>query len=166
MRFIGAPLFVVLLLVTAIAQGSESRSWQGHQSTITSFEAKVVRRAAGWEELWKSIGRDVPDAWREGQIAIAAFAGLKPSGGYEISITKINRGKCVIVVRFMEKSPEPRGAVIKMLTTPWTVTLIDESELPVVFERDGDANERTIIPESEGSRLVQAKEGCAAGSQD
>ncbi|MHB1216959.1 MAG: protease complex subunit PrcB family protein [Alphaproteobacteria bacterium] len=164
MRFLGAPLLVVSLLVAAIAQGAESRSWQGHQSTIASFEARVVRRAAGWEELWKSIGRDAPDTWREGQIAVAAFAGLKPSGGYEISITKIKRGKCVIVVRFMEKSPGPREAVIKMLTTPWTVTLINEGELPVVFERDGDANGRTIIPESEGSRLAQAKEGCAAGS--
>jgi len=165
MRFIGAPLLAVSLLVAVIAQGAGARSWQGHQSTITSFEVRVVRRAAGWEELWKSIGRDAPDAWREGQIAVAAFAGLKPSGGYGISITKIERGKCVIVVRFTEKAPGPREAVIKMLTTPWTMTLIDDGELPVVFERDGDANGRTIIPESEGSRLVQAKEGCAVGSQ-
>ena len=165
MKFIAAPLFSALLLIAAHAQGAGMRSWQGHQSSITSFEVRVVRQSAAWNDLWKSIGREAPEAWREGQIAVAAFAGLKPSGGYGIDVTKIERGKCVIVVRFAEKAPGPHGAVIKMLTAPWSVSLMEASEWPVVFARDGDADGRTIIPESEGSRLAQAKEGCAAKSQ-
>lgn len=158
-----ALVLSALLLFASHARGEEMRAWQGHQSSITAFEVRVVRQPAAWDELWKSIGRAVPAAWREGQIAVAAFAGLKPSGGYGISITKVERGKCVIVVRFAEKAPGAHEAVIKILTTPWSVTLVETSELPVVFEREGDAS--TIIPESEGARLAQAKEGCAAKSQ-
>jgi len=74
------------------------------------------------------------------QMLVGVFAGMRPTGGYSVSIERIvyNEKKKHLVVHAVEKCPEPGSIVIQMITYPSVFVAVDKvpvKEATLEFEQ-------------------------------
>lgn len=70
--------------------------WKGQQGPMEAA-VETVADAKAWERLWLKIGQDAPDLDFKKFVAVAVFAGEKPTGGF--------------VVEFADTAPAPDGGI-------------------------------------------------------
>ena len=102
----------------------------------------VIRDQSEWKDLWQQhasirANQTPPPAidFRD-RIVVAVFLGDKPTGGYEIFITRAERTNDVITVLFIEKEPRPGSITTQAFTQPFhIVQLAIAHGEKVVFRR-------------------------------
>lgn len=98
--------------------------WRGSQCAMTEPGARVIADAAAWQALWAAaFGAPAPAVDFSKHLAVAVFAGLKPTGGWspEFFLPEAARGG--VVVPYRVKGPGPGGFVIQAFTQPYAVRL-------------------------------------------
>jgi hypothetical protein len=123
---------------------------QGIRSGIRDARQVVVRDPETWCNLWaEHVKGRVPepplppvDFVRE--MVIAFFLGEKPTAGYEVDITEIILLEGRLVVQVDIKSPPPGVALFQVLTQPFHIVRLFQSELPVEFVTESLQSPKTI----------------------
>jgi hypothetical protein len=103
-----------------VARGSGSS-----QATASSDAAayRIIDNQAAWEAFWSARPDPVPqdsiDFSRD--IVLCVFRGQKPTGGYGISVTSIQRRGDNITVSLEMSDPAPGSMLTQALTNPFAV---------------------------------------------
>jgi hypothetical protein len=94
---------------------------RGQQSAVEERREVVVRTAAEWKALWKEHSPDepLPKVDFEKSIVVGVFTGMRPTGGYAVEITAIDRDGEGLVVSWRETKPAADAMLSQMLTFPF-----------------------------------------------
>lgn len=97
----------------------------------------VIRTAAEW----KSLSHDLAPSAKPAAVdftkstVIGVFLGTRPTGGFSVEITGIERHGTELVVTWLEKKPGRDDMVTQVLTAPYQLVTIDKFDGPVKFTR-------------------------------
>lgn len=109
----------------------------GDQSQIETPRQAVARTQTEWEALWKAHGAEskppVVDFTRT--MVIGVFLGTRPTAGYAVAITRIEKREKELVVTWRERCPGPRDLVAQVLTAPFVLVRTEPHAGPVRFQR-------------------------------
>lgn len=133
MKKIAAVLF---LFCAAPSFSEEVKSWSGPMDGPAKAGQQVIESSAAWKDLWQTLGQEAPEVDFSRHRAVALFMGSKPTGGYSISVSKIEKKKRKIIVYVKEKTPSQGGMVIQAFTSPYYIRLLERSKLPISFKKD------------------------------
>jgi hypothetical protein len=94
---------------------------RGDQSSIESAREVVVRTAAEWKGFWKqhSPGQPPPAVDFAKSMVVGVFLGSRPTGGYTVEITKIEREGDDLIVTYREQRPGKADIVTQVITMPY-----------------------------------------------
>jgi|GEM_PF-1558617 len=109
--------------------------WSAIFGGIPEGGTHVIRDTESWKNLWVRMQEgEPPQVDFSKHIAVAVFMGMKPTGGYAVKITKVEKSKSKWTVYVEERHPSKGGMVIEAFTTPYHIKLIDRTDLPVEFK--------------------------------
>jgi PrcB C-terminal len=109
----------------------------GDHSRIETRRDVVVRTTAEWKALWKQHAPDRPqpavDLARS--TVLGLFLGSRPTAGFTLTITAVERKGAELVVTYRERPPAPTDMVAQMLTAPFVLLTVDRFTGRVRFVR-------------------------------
>jgi hypothetical protein len=108
---------------------------RGDLSGIEERREAVIRTTAECAALWKqhSPGQKPPAIDFTRSMVAGVFLGSRPSGGYTVEVTAVQREGGDLVVIYRESKPDPQMMVTQMITSPFHLVRIDRHEGPVRF---------------------------------
>ena len=108
---------------------------RGDLSGIEERREISIRTAAEWTALWKqhSPGQKPPAIDFAHSMVVGVFLGSRPSGGFTIDVTAVQREDADVVVIYRENKPDPKMMVTQMITSPFHLVRVDRQEGPVRF---------------------------------
>jgi len=110
----------------------------GVQSDIERPREAVVRTAAEWTALCADH-RGGPQACApidfSRTMVLGVFLGTRPSAGFGVEITRIDRDGDALVVSWRETKPGPNDMAAQMITMPYRLVTLDRAAGPVRFVR-------------------------------
>ena len=111
---------------------------RGGQSGIETTREVVVRTEAEWTALWKqhAPGRKRPPVDFTGSMVVGVFLGSRPTGGFDVEITRVERQGADLVVSYLERKPDPSDIVTQIITMPYHLVATERSDAPVRFARE------------------------------
>lgn len=127
----------------------------GDQSGYSEEIYLVVRTEAEWAKVWEKHTvpymprTQYPEIIFSENMVICAFMGKRRTTGYGISVERMWTDGERIHVEIAKYSPPKYAVVGQALTYPYVFTLLERTDLEVVFkvtEEDGTVNEY-ILPE-------------------
>jgi hypothetical protein len=109
---------------------------QGHQSQMEESREAVARTPAEWAALWKGhrTGKP-PDVDFTRSMVIAVFLGTRPTAGFAVEITGIEKKGAEVIVTYRERSPGADELVAQVMTAPFHIVKTDQHAGSVRFER-------------------------------
>lgn len=87
-----------------------------------------------WMEHHSASPAEMPALDFQNNMVIGAFAGSKPSGGYQLEITEIKEDQANLAVVLQLKQPDAGCMVSSVMTQPYVIALTKWSKLPVKFK--------------------------------
>ncbi len=110
---------------------------RGDHSAIEEPRELVVRTAAEWSALWKRHAGDAkaPAVDFARAMVIAVFAGSRPTAGYNVEITRVEKQADAVVVIYRERRPTPDEMVAQVLTAPFHIVQTSPESGPVRFQK-------------------------------
>ena len=100
----------------------------------------VIRSASQWKSLSRDLGpnaKPAPVDFTKSTV-IGVFLGTRPTGGFSVEITGIERQGKELIVTWLEKKPGRDDMVTQVLTSPYHLVTIDKFDGPVKFIRASD----------------------------
>jgi hypothetical protein len=110
---------------------------KGAYSGFSQEKHTVIKTDADWQNLWDSHSRNVmpqpaaPAVDFKKNMVVAVFLGMRSSGGYSITIDKIEDAGKDIIVTLSKKSPQ--GMATMAITHPFHFVTVKASKKPVEF---------------------------------
>lgn len=125
-------ILMVLLLLGALAgwsqvppspQAGESQAleWRGQYQGDSAPGAEVVSDARTWARLWRRLEREAPALDFATHVAVVAYAGERPTGGYTIEFSEAAPQGPDLLVRWRVRAPAPDTYTTQALARPWKV---------------------------------------------
>lgn len=108
----------------------------GQYSDVVSPKTAVIRDQLAWERFWtESFGERfaTPPIDFSRNMAVAVFAGQKPTGGYSVFIPLVKRTEDRLVVFYRLTAPAPGSVVTQAVTSPFAIAIIPTSPQAVTF---------------------------------
>ncbi len=142
------PRFMFLIFVfltlhpSGIAQAaqkkdnaSEIMEWREAFGGLPESGQYVIRDSETWKNIWLRVrDSEIPIVDFEKKMVLAAFLGVRSTGGYSVKIEGIGKRKNKIVVAVREAKPPKNAMVIQAITSPYHIKVVDRSALPVEFK--------------------------------
>jgi hypothetical protein len=116
------------------------REWHGTQSGAGKPQRIAITTVEQWRNAWTTAHSgeipqpELPVVDFGRHMVLAAFMGQKPTGGFEVRITRVTRaadGSVVAHVR--ETSPPPGAMVTKVITSPYHFVVVARTAGEVTF---------------------------------
>jgi hypothetical protein len=111
-----------------------------------AFSAKplevVARDDAAWKDLWQRMhagfvpAPPLPSIDFERDVAVAVFAGERPTAGYAIEVAAAERAGPDLVLTIREKRPPPGAILAQTITHPYHVVRVPRPPGEVRFRRE------------------------------
>lgn len=120
------------------AQVSIDTITRGDSSRIEAPLTVVARTPAEWAALWKQhAGGDdpTPEVDLSRSMVVGVFLGSRPTAGYAVEITRIEKRSTELVVVYREQRPAFDAMVAQVLTAPFHVVRTGAYAGAVRFER-------------------------------
>lgn len=122
-------------------------TWNGQLSQATRPTFLVARTAQEWQSIWDLVGQPVPGALPDDLMALAIFIGTRTTGGYEVAITNVRLERRPglrdrLLVEYRERSPGRGEMTAQILTSPYTIVLVDRTEASARYARVEDRRPR------------------------
>ncbi len=97
---------------------------------------QVVRDPAAWSALWRRMTAgqspsSIPTVDFGGEMVLVAAMGLRSSGGYAVTIDRVESTAAGLTAYVTHQSPGPRCGAITAVTQPVDVARIPRSDRPV-----------------------------------
>jgi len=110
---------------------------RGDQSQIEERRDVVVRTMAEWTALWKQHGGQGPPPAVDltGSMVIGVFEGSRPTAGYAVEITRIEKDDRGLVVTYREEVPAPGDMLAQVMTSPFHIVRTATYNGGVRFQR-------------------------------
>lgn len=123
----------VLLLQAAVAFTTVAR---GTDSQVSESREAVARSADEWRSLWSahSVER-APDLDVSRVTVVGVFLGTRPTGGYEVEITRVFQEGGATVIEYRERQPPPDAFLIQALTSPFHIVRIPRTDARIAFRK-------------------------------
>ena len=116
---------------------------KGYRSGVRLPLQAVARSQNEWDAIWQQHlpsdagARPAPSVDFEREIVVALFLGDKPSGGYDVRISRAEQSHGTLTIHYQERNPPSGGMVTQPLSQPFhIVRIIGEVTSAVVFHRD------------------------------
>jgi hypothetical protein len=117
------------------------KGWGSATCGIDKPARLVIKDAKAWAELWNNVHSrvtprpPVPDVDFQKHMVIAVFMGMRPTGGYSISVAKVQFDKQTdkLVVTVEEIAPSPGSIVIQLITQPYHIVVVPRTDKEVQF---------------------------------
>jgi hypothetical protein len=89
-------------------------------SAIDTMRQAVAKTAAEFETLWRAHapGRSAPAVDFAKNTVIAMFLGSRPSAGFDVEITRVQREGDAVVVTWAERRPSRDQIAAQVMTAP------------------------------------------------
>lgn len=113
----------------------------GGLSGITVSQERVIRDPEEWGRLWQAHQagafpqRSLPAVDFSRELAIAIFAGERPTGGFAVAVEQVAESASGIEVVYRVTSPPPGAIVSQALTSPFQIIAVESRSGPVRFRR-------------------------------
>ncbi len=117
-----------------------AREWKGIHSAITEYRPVIVQNPEGWEKLWQEHTAGtvppppLPSVDFTKSMVVGIYNGNKPTAGYEVEMTEIQKESDQMVVMYKETSPLPGAVSAQILTQPFHLKVIPKTTLPIQFK--------------------------------
>jgi hypothetical protein len=115
---------------------------KGYRSGVHAPLQISARSPSEWTALWRqhtsmdSSSPPLPAIDFDKEIVVGLFLGDKPTGGYDMQISRVEHSNDGLTIYYREKTPPPGGMVTQALTQPFhIVRIIREVESEVIFRR-------------------------------
>jgi len=107
----------------------------GLHSGIEEAQQVVVRTPAEWKTLCArhASGRACAPVDFSRSIVLGVFLGSRPTAGFTVEITSVERDGDALTVSYRERKPGPDDMVAQMLTAPFVLVTIDRVSGPIRF---------------------------------
>jgi len=107
----------------------------GVQSDIERPKQVVVRTAAEWKTLCgeHAADRPCPEVDFTRSTVVGVFLGTRPTAGYRVDVTRVDRDGDALVVTYRERAPGAGEMAAQMLTMPYQLVTIDRFTGPIRF---------------------------------
>jgi protease stability complex PrcB-like protein len=129
----------LVLLCTALAPDAVPFKTldRGAAAAVEGPSTVVIRSQSQWKSLNRDLGPNVTPAPVDftKSTVIGVFLGTRPSGGFSVEITGIERQGKELIVTWLEKKPGRDDMVTQVLTSPYHLVAIDKFDGPVKFTR-------------------------------
>jgi VWFA-related protein len=108
-------------------------------SGVGRAEQVVARTADEWQALWRrhAPGRPVPAVDFAKNMVVAVFLGSRPSGGYQVEITRVRSDGTALIVEWAERRPGPDQMAAQVITAPAHIVAVPRHAGDVRFEKAG-----------------------------
>jgi hypothetical protein len=151
-RTLGGTVAAKPQAAPAEKRAARVQEWKGFYSGVSSPKNIVVRSQKEWEDLLAQHQGAAPPQNAllqsgfpppplpasvdfRSSMAVAVFAGQKPTAGHAIEMTAIQPEAGRIVVSYRETAPGPDRMAAQVLTSPYHIKIVPRSDLPVLFQR-------------------------------
>lgn len=114
---------------------------RGDGSGIVEPRRTIVRDAAAWRALWAAHagpGSEAPVVDFGSHMVAAAFAGQRPTPGYQIELTALRREGVALVIVMDERMPAPGTIAPQMIVTPFHIAALPRYDGDVRFATASD----------------------------
>lgn len=143
MRYV-ASLVLLLAACTACVAALEatvpfSTVAKGLDSGVRERTQAVARTQGEWVALWDRHTRTrtapppPPAVDFSREMVVALFMGERPTGGYEIEVTQVERTAAGLTVHHRAKSPDPGDMLTQSLTSPFHLVKLARTDESVTF---------------------------------
>jgi hypothetical protein len=107
----------------------------GTSSLIDEPREVVIRTQTEWQTFWKTHStQPAPVVDFSKSIVAGVFLGMRPTGGYSVSIRTVRRTPTGAVVEYLSSTPDKNQMVIQMLTSPFHLIAIPGDIVKVEFK--------------------------------
>src|SRR5213594_288709 len=102
----------------------------------------VVRSQNEWTALWSrhmrapSAPPPPPSVDFSRDMVVALFMGERPTGGYAIEVTQIERTDAGLAIHYRTRRPDPSSMQMQVLTQPYHLITVPRADDPVTFVAD------------------------------
>jgi hypothetical protein len=137
---------LVLLLASCTACGAAvgeqvpfSTLGKGTNSGVREQAQVVVRTQSEWVSLWgrhmrtRTAPPPPPAVDFSTEMVVALFLGERPTGGYAIEVTRVERTDTGLSVRFRVTKPAPGTMQTQMLTQPFDLIKLPRVDESLTF---------------------------------
>jgi hypothetical protein len=132
MTFVAAG---ILLCAVSVQSVTFSTVASGVSSQIDEPRQVVIRTQADWQAFWKTHStQPAPVVDFSKSIVAGVFLGMRPTGGYGVSIRAVRRTSTGAVVEYLSSTPDKNQMVIQMLTSPFHLIAIPGDIVKVEFK--------------------------------
>ena len=111
---------------------------KGSYSAISSERFGVFRDQDSFKAMWiehhAAVSAEMPALDFQKYMVLGAFAGTKPSGGYNLEITKIEENQDYLEVMLLLTQPDYNCFVSSVLTQPYVIVATQVSDKLVKFK--------------------------------
>ena len=110
---------------------------RGDLAGIERPRTVVIRTANDWKTLNNQRARGAPQAPVDftKSTVVGVFLGTRPTGGFSVEITGIEKQGNELTVTWRERKPGRDDMVTQVLTAPYHLVTIDRFDGPVKFTR-------------------------------
>ena len=143
MRRVAGVVVLLLAACTACAAVAApvpfSTLAKGLASGVDQPAQVVVRSRNDWVALWsRHMGTQTappppPSVDFSRDMVVALFMGERPTGGYAIEVTHIERTDAGLAIRYRTTRPDPAGMHAQVLTQPFHLITLPRADVPVTF---------------------------------
>jgi len=114
---------------------------KGYRSGVRTPLQVIARSQTEWDKLWQQhlsseTASPPPVIDFEKHIIVGLFLGDKPTGGYNVAITRAEQSDSDLIAYYEETLPRPGGIVIQTLTQPFHIVRVTRANYSnVIFRR-------------------------------
>ena len=112
---------------------------KGINSGIREPAQIVVRSQSEWDALWarhmrvRTAPPPPPAVDFSTEMVVALFLGERPTGGYAIEMTRVERTDSSLAVHFRVTKPDPGAMLMQVLTQPFHLIKLPRVDEPLRF---------------------------------
>ena len=115
---------------------------KGYRSGVREPLQVLIRNQADWSELWRKHATDFnatpPVVLFDQEIVAAIFLGAKPTGGYDVTIVRIEQKGEEVTVYYQETVPPPGSIATQAFVQPFHIVRFSNRDIgaKVTFRRE------------------------------
>jgi hypothetical protein len=115
---------------------SSQHSWSGFEDPVRTLITDDVAWAEAWATLHEGVTPQppLPAIDFEGSVLVLAGMGMRPTGGYRVTIESVRAHEGVLYVTVRERSPGPTCGTYQALTQPVHVLEVPRQGLTAEFQ--------------------------------